>query len=348
MNFWFFVLKKIIGIETSCDDTSVAILGCTIGSDVLKFGKLFSNLLYRQSIHSNYGGIVPEVASRFHLDVLPKIYKDACVSEFDYIAVTSHPGLIGSLIVGVMFAKGLSLSLGKPIIRINHLQGHALSARMENPALDFPFILLLVSGGHSQILIVEDVCAYSLLGETLDDALGETYDKVARMLGLGYPGGPEIELRAINGDCNKFKLPKPMYRQPGCDFSFSGLKTAVKLLIESLGREPTCQDTCDISASFQGVVDEVIKDRLTNAIKIAGGVKSLVVAGGVASNKQIRNVINDLCNKFDIEFYAPSKEFCVDNGAMIAWAGAEMISKYGSKCFSSLDFPASARCSSWI
>jgi N6-L-threonylcarbamoyladenine synthase len=312
---------KILGIETSCDETAAAVV--TDKREVL------SHVLFSQiDEHQKFGGVVPELASRSHLNYLDKIVKKTIreaniqASSLDAIAVTAGPGLIGGVLVGLMFAKGLSFALKKPLLAINHLEGHALTARL-TAEVNFPYLMLLVSGGHCQILLAEQVGKYYRLGATLDDAVGEAFDKVAKMLGLGYPGGPIIEKLARNGDEYAYSLPLAMKGRPGCDFSFSGLKTAVRLITEREALNP--ENIANICASFQRTITEILLDRLNNALQMIyhRSVKQLVIAGGVAANQYIFHKINLALLKRDIEVIAPPIALCTDNGAMIAWAGVE-------------------------
>lgn len=314
---------KILGIESSCDETAASI--------VTDDRQILSNVIISQiDEHQKFGGVVPEIASRAHLShvqtVVDKALADANLSlnDLDAIAVTAGPGLIGGLLVGIMFAKGLSFAINKPLLGINHLEGHALTARLTNE-IEFQYLMLLVSGGHCQILIVEKVGVYHKLGGTIDDSVGESFDKVAKMLGLDYPGGPIIEKLAITGDPYKYKFPKPMKGREGCDFSFSGLKTAVRLIIEKT--ELTPENIADICASFQRTVAEILLDRLNNAIKLTKEshpkIKQLIIAGGVAANQYLLKEIQISIEKHDLETIAPPIKLCTDNAAMIAWAGIE-------------------------
>lgn len=310
---------KILGIETSCDETAAAI----VSSD----RQILSNIVRSQiDEHAAYGGVVPELASRAHIEFLDAIIAEAlreanCEwSEIDAIAATAGPGLIGGVIVGVMEAKALASALDKPFVAVNHLEGHALTARLTN-AVEFPYLLLLVSGGHCQILQVEGVGKYTLLGETLDDAVGESFDKLAKMLGLPIPGGPKIEALAAAGNANAFELPRPLLGRAGCDFSFSGLKTAVRQRVEM--RDMRKEDIC---AVFQKTVAEILCDRLHNAFSnLESRISTLVVAGGVAANKFLRAEIAALCALHGIEFVVAPPALCTDNAAMIAWAGLEKL-----------------------
>ena len=333
-------MTKILGIETSCDETSVSI--------VTDQKKILANLVFSQiDIHQAYGGVVPEIAARSHIESLEKLIKEVqkksglLLQDVDAIAVTSGPGLIGGLIVGVMMAKGLCHALQKPIIEINHLEGHALTARLTEE-IEFPYLLLLVSGGHCQVLIVQNVGHYEMLGTTIDDALGEAFDKLSKMLKLGYPGGPIIEKMAENGDINAYRLPKAMIGRRGCDFSFSGLKTAMRKIISE--EEITNAFIHNISASFQKTVCTILDDRLKNAFSIYEkkfpNNKRLVVSGGVAANKFIRNNLEKLVQKYNYKLYFPPIELCTDNAAMIAWAGIE---RYQQGYFSDLSIEPKAR-----
>jgi N6-L-threonylcarbamoyladenine synthase len=318
---------KILGIETSCDETAIAIV--TDEKEILSH-----QVLSQTQQHKPYGGVVPEIAARCHIQVIDTLITKAMLEadiknyiELDGVAVTAGPGLIGGVIVGVMVAKAISSAAGIPIIAVNHLEGHALTVRLTQD-VPFPFMLLLVSGGHCQVLAVEGVGKYKKLGGTIDDALGEAFDKVAKMLGLGYPGGPIVEQRALQGKKNLFTFPRSLKGREGCDFSFSGLKTAVKREIESLG-DLKQQDINDICASFQACVGDILHDRLSNAIAMYEvyypNAKRLVVAGGVAANKFINASITSTMDKYDYTRHSPPISLCTDNGAMIAWAGIERM-----------------------
>ncbi len=323
------MIKKptILGIETSCDETAAAIVRAD--------KQILSHHIYSQILqHLPYGGVVPEIASRAHIDKLVPMI-ECCMQEaklsfndLDAVAVTAGPGLVGGLIVGLMTAKAIASAAKIPLIGVNHLQGHALSVRLES-AVEFPFLLLLISGGHCQILIVEGVLKYNLLGSTLDDALGEAFDKVAKMLKLAYPGGPKIEQHATFGDERRFNFPQALKGNGLCNFSFSGLKTSISRTIAKLDAL-SAQDIADVSASFQYTVAEILTDRLINALKIYKNnfphAKNLVIAGGVAANKYLRAKLDQLANEYDLNLIAPSLKLCTDNAAMIAWAGLEMFS----------------------
>jgi len=322
------MIVRVLGIETSCDETAAAVVDAdrTILAD---------RVLSQDDAHRPFGGVVPEVAARAHLEHLDVLIArtmdeaNMAFADLDAVAVTGGPGLIGGVIVGVMTAKAIAAAHGLPFIAVNHLEAHALTARLSNE-LNFPYLLLLVSGGHCQLLIVEGVGQYHRLGTTIDDALGEAFDKVAKILGLGYPGGPAVERVAREGDPHRFRLPRPMRARPGCDFSYSGLKTAVKHVIDaSLASPPSDQDAADLCASFQMAATDTLMDRTRNAIDIFrtrhDGRLRVVVAGGVAANTYIRDRLAALCRDTEADFIAPPQRLCTDNGAMIAWTGIERL-----------------------
>lgn len=321
----------ILGIETSCDETAAAVV---TGDRQIK-----SNIIHSQlDEHQQFGGVVPEVAARAHMNILDHLVSQALqeakigFEQLDGIAVAGGPGLIGGVITGVMMAKSIAAVHDLPFIAVNHLAGHALTARLTND-VEFPYLLLLVSGGHCQLLVVRSADDFELLGTTLDDAVGEAFDKSARLLNLPYPGGPAIEQCAKNGDGNKYKLPRPLLtahkqQASGCNFSFSGLKTAVRQLVH--GKEKILdQDVADICASFQFAVGDVLSDRCHNALKLCEarslGIKCMVVAGGVAANQYLRERIAAVSANSNIEMVAPPADLCTDNAAMIAWAGIERL-----------------------
>ena len=316
----------VLGIETSCDETACA---------VVRDDKTILSHLVRSQLaeHQVFGGVVPEVAARSHLHALFPLVQECLTlaaitpQEIDAIAATTGPGLIGGVMVGASFAKGLALGLGKPFLAINHLEAHALTPRLTHE-VPFPYMLLLVSGGHCQILIAHGVGHYTQLGSTIDDAVGEAFDKTAKLLGLGYPGGPALEQKALQGNPDRFVLPKPLVHTPGCDFSFSGLKTAVRNLIERLA-PMSDQDVADVCASFQKTVAQVMVSRLKKAFAMAAleGVpfKHLVMAGGVAANKYVGAAVGQLACDHALTFVAPPLSLCTDNGAMVAWAGIERL-----------------------
>ncbi len=326
----------VLGIETTCDETAAALV--TDGRAIVA-----EAVLSQLAEHRPYGGIVPEIAARSHLDhidgLIDGVMKRAGVgfAELDGVAVTGGPGLIGGVIVGVMTAKAIAAMHGLALINVNHLEAHALTCRLTGD-VEFPYLLLLMTGGHCQILIVEGVGRYRRLGTTLDDAIGEAFDKAAKMLGLGYPGGPELERRAAlssagaspGGTAGRFQLPRPMRGRPGCDFSFSGLKTAMRRRIRALPPgELDAADIDDLSAAFQLAVGDVVADRAANAIKIFSGrhpaSATLVVSGGVAANLHIRARLDALAAEHGFHLAAPPAELCTDNGVIVAWAGVERL-----------------------
>lgn len=319
----------ILGIETSCDETAASI----VVRDQLGNGTISSNVVRSQlDEHAAFGGVVPELAARAHITYLDHIIAQACreagvqLDEVDAIAATAGPGLIGGVLVGLTTAKAIAAALGKPLIAVNHLEGHALTARLTN-GVQFPYLMLLVSGGHSQFVLVRGVGDYERWGTTIDDALGEAFDKVAKLLTLGHPGGPAVEAIAKQGDPKRFKFPRPLLREARLDFSFSGLKTAVRLQAEALA-PLTEQDVADIAASFQAAVANVIEVRAHQALErfadeLPGVAKQLVVAGGVAANRTIATALETVCAKAGATLIVPPIPLCTDNGAMIAWAGAE-------------------------
>jgi N6-L-threonylcarbamoyladenine synthase len=320
----------VLGIETSCDETAAAVVGADrrIIADVVRA---------QLDEHRPWGGVVPEVAARAHLEVLDGVIALAMAraglgfADLAGIAATGGPGLIGGVLVGVTTAKAIALCHDRPFLAVNHLEGHALTARLTDDVA-FPYLLLLVSGGHCQLLIVDGVGRYRRLGTTVDDALGEAFDKAAKLMGLGYPGGPEIEKRAMAGDPARFPLPRPMLGRPGCHFSFSGLKTAVRLAWEGLTpAERGDAAIADLAASFQAAAADVLVDRTGNAIRLfrasaaAGDRPVLVVAGGVAANIALRRRLEAMAEAEGVRLVAPPVRLCTDNGAMIAWAGIERL-----------------------
>jgi len=320
----------VLGIETSCDDTGVAIVS---GAQDILAEKLASQL----DRHAPFGGVVPEIAARAHLDILDVMIDDVMktaglgFADLDAVAVTAGPGLIGGLISGLVTAKAIAAVHRRPLLAINHLEAHALTARLTTPELAFPYLLLLVSGGHCQLLMVEGVGRYQRLGTTLDDALGEAYDKAAKMLNLGYPGGPAIECAASAGNREAFNFPRPMSGKPNCHFSFSGLKTALRHAIQDLGPKsleaPHINDLC---ASFQAAAIDSLLDRTARAIKLTSDMRkspeALVIAGGVAANAYLRTCLVNLADSVGLPLIVPPPPLCTDNGVMIAWAGVERFS----------------------
>jgi N6-L-threonylcarbamoyladenine synthase len=321
---------RVLGIETTCDETAAAIVGVERSGEA----KILSNEVLSQiAAHAAYGGVVPEIAARAHVEAIDRIVARAFESagmkpsEVDGIAAAAGPGLVGGVMVGLTTAKAIALVTGRPFIAINHLEGHALTARLTDD-LAFPYLLLLVSGGHTQLLAVRGVGDYLRLGTTIDDAVGEAFDKIAKMLGLPYPGGPSVEREALTGDPERFEFPRPMSGRPNPDFSLSGLKTAVRLVAERIA-PLSDRDVADLCASFQAAVVDVLVDRTRAGLRACreAGIKpsSLVVAGGVAANQQIRNGLVRLATEAGLPMVAPPVALCGDNGAMIAWAGLERL-----------------------
>lgn len=318
----------VLGIETSCDETAAAL--------VTHDKRILSNVVSSQEIeHKPFGGVVPEIAARAHLvhieAIIERAFMEANVSldQIDGIAVAGGPGLIGGVIVGVMLAKGLAMAKNVPFIPVNHLEGHALTARLTNN-VPFPYLLLLVSGGHCQFLIAEEVGIYTHLGGTIDDAIGECLDKTARLLGYGYPGGPIIERLAMQGNPRAFPLPMPLKRKEGCSFSFSGLKTAArKVILENKNPDTIFQE--DFCASLQKTIGDILVDRCSHALKMAlekrPEIGNLVVAGGVAANQYFRERLKNCVKENGIGLVTPPINLCTDNGAMIAWAGMERLQR---------------------
>ncbi len=333
----------ILGIETSCDETAVSLIQDT-GNDV---PKILSNVVSSQfDVHKEFGGVVPELAARSHVEkinlIADKAIKESGVSldKISAVAATVGPGLIVCLSVGLNFAKSLASSLNIPFIGVNHLEGHALSPKLHTN-ISYPYLLLLISGGHSQFLSVNGLGSYKRLGTTIDDALGEAFDKTAKLLGIEFPGGPKLEKFAEKGDPNKFKLPKPIINKGGCNLSFAGLKTAILRITKNINSE---QEKYDLAASFQKTIEEILyikskiafKEFLKNSISK----KSFVIAGGVAANKGIRKKLIQLSNENDFEAIFPDINLCGDNAAMIGLVGIE---KYKLKKFDNMDIEASPR-----
>jgi N6-L-threonylcarbamoyladenine synthase len=310
---------RVLGIDTSCDDTSAALLA------VDEHGiEILTNIVSSQEeIHTKFGGIVPEIASRHHMEAIWPVVEAALEghdpSEIGAVAVCSGPGLIGSLLVGVSFAKGLCYSTGIPLVAINHLEGHLLSAFLMGERPEFPFLSLIVSGGHTSMYRVDGYCDYTELGRTRDDAAGEAYDKVAKLLGLGYPGGPALARLAASGTAGRFSLPRPMLASADLDFSFSGLKTAVLTVIR--GRELDAAARADLAAEIEAAIVEVLCAKALAALRHTG-LKRLVVAGGVGANLTLRARLAIAARAHGFEVFHPELEFCTDNGAMIAFAAA--------------------------
>jgi N6-L-threonylcarbamoyladenine synthase len=310
----------VLGVESSCDETGLALYDTERG--------LLSHALHSQvAMHEEYGGVVPELASRDHirraLPLLEQTLAGANLpkSAIDAIAYTQGPGLAGALLVGSSVACSLALALDKPVLGVHHLEGHLLSPLLASDPPEFPFIALLVSGGHTQLMRVDGVGRYTLLGETLDDAAGEAFDKSAKLLGLGYPGGPAISRLAEFGDPNAYKLPRPMLHSKDFNFSFSGLKTAVLTVVKSQSTNICEQDKANIARGFVDAIVDVLTAKCVNALRHSG-LKRLVIAGGVGANAQLRASLNAAAEKKQFRVYYPELEFCTDNGAMIAFAGA--------------------------
>jgi N6-L-threonylcarbamoyladenine synthase len=310
----------VLGVESSCDETGLALYDTERG--------LLAHALHSQvAMHEEYGGVVPELASRDHvkraIPLLEKILLDSglSLSAIDAIAYTQGPGLAGALLVGASIANGLALALGKSVLGVHHLEGHLLSPMLSKNAPEFPFVALLVSGGHTQLMRVDGVGEYTLLGETLDDAAGEAFDKSAKLLGLGYPGGPAISRLAEYGDPKAYTLPRPMLHSKNLDFSFSGLKTAVLTLVKNHPSELNENDKANIARSFVDAIVDVLVSKCQSALKETG-LKSLVIAGGVGANAQLREALNTAAHKKHFQVFYPELELCTDNGAMIAFAGA--------------------------
>ncbi|MBD5389139.1 tRNA (adenosine(37)-N6)-threonylcarbamoyltransferase complex transferase subunit TsaD [bacterium] len=323
-----------LGIESSCDETSAAIVDSN--------RNIRAHIIYSQiPEHQRFGGVVPELAARAHILAIDEVIRltleraGMTMADVDVIAATAGPGLIGGVLVGWMAATGMAQSTGKPLVAVNHLEGHALVPRLaaaaandgDAPAVEFPYLLMLASGGHCQILLVRGVGQYELIGQTLDDSAGEAFDKVAKMLGLGYPGGPIVDTRAKCGNMYAFKFPRPLCDKPGCDFSFSGIKTAARTFLDHTPGPHDDKFIDDFCASFQASVVDCITNRLTHALDDArvrvARPRTLVVAGGVAKNSAIRSALEQMAAAHDMTFAAPPMNLCTDNGAMIAWAGLE-------------------------
>jgi N6-L-threonylcarbamoyladenine synthase len=334
----------ILGIESSCDETAASI----ITENEQGIPKILSSIVSSQvDVHKEFGGVVPELAARSHIEKIDSITKKAIddsrikIEDIDAIASTAGPGLIVCLSVGLSFGKAMASSLNKPFIAVNHLEGHALSPKL-NSELNYPYLLLLISGGHTQFLSVQGLGSYKRLGTTIDDAVGEAFDKTAKLLGIEFPGGPQIEVYAKKGDPNKYELPKPIFHKGGCNLSFAGLKTAVLKISKQI---KTDQEKYDLAASFQKTIEEILYKKSKIAFEEFKKMNTtsknkFVVAGGVAANKRIREVLTILCKEEDFEAIFPPINLCGDNAAMIAMVGLE---KFKLKQFSELDSPAKPR-----
>ncbi len=323
---------RMLGIETSCDETAASVV--ELGDDGVS--RILSNVVLSQiEDHAAFGGVVPEIAARAHVETLDGVIEAALeeagvpLGAVDGIAATAGPGLIGGLIVGLMTAKAVAAAAGKPLLPVNHLEGHALTARLTD-GLDFPYLLLLVSGGHTQVVLVRGVGDYERWASTIDDALGEAFDKTAKLLGLPYPGGPNVEKQAERGDPKRFSFPRPLKGEARLDFSFSGLKTAVRQAANAIAPLSE-QDVADICAAFQLAITETLEERVGRSLARFRETfpdlvrPALVVAGGVAANKAIRLALDELCERHGMNLVAPPLHLCTDNAAMVAWAGIERM-----------------------
>jgi len=334
----------ILGIESSCDETAASI----ITENEQGMPTILSSIVSSQiDVHKEFGGVVPELAARSHMEKIDLVTKKALdesgvkMEDLDAIATTAGPGLIVCLSVGLSFGKAMASSLNKPFIAVNHLEGHSLSPKL-NSELNYPYLLLLISGGHTQFLSVQGLGSYKRLGTTIDDAVGEAFDKTAKLLGIEFPGGPQIEVYAKKGDPNRYKLPKPILHKGGCNLSFAGLKTAVLRISKKI---KTDQEKFDLAASFQKTIEEILYKKSKTAFSEYKKINKLnknkfVVAGGVAANKKIRKMITSLCEEENFEAIFPSISLCGDNAAMIAMVGLE---KFKLNQFSMLDHPAKPR-----
>ena len=334
----------ILGIESSCDETAASI----ISENEQNVPIILSNIISSQvDVHKEFGGVVPELAARSHIEKIDLITKKAInesgvkIDDIDAVAATAGPGLIVCLSVGLSFGKTIALSLNKPFIAVNHLEGHALSPKL-NSKLDYPYLLLLISGGHTQFLSVNGLGKYKRLGTTIDDAVGEAFDKTAKMIGIEFPGGPQIEVYAKKGDPNKYELPKPIFYKGGCNLSFAGLKTAVLRIAKQIKIK---QEKYDLAASFQKTIEEILYKKTKIAFKEFKNINNdknntFVVAGGVAANEKIRETLTKLCEEENFNAIFPPVSLCGDNAAMIAMVGLE---KFKLNQFSELDHPAKPR-----
>lgn len=334
----------ILGIESSCDETAAAIVTENNQNQPVALSNVVSS---QTNVHKEFGGVVPELAARSHLEKIDLITKKAIedsgikISDIDAVASTAGPGLVVCLSVGLSFGKAFANSLNKPFIAINHLEGHALSPKL-NSNLDYPYLLLLISGGHSQYLVVEGLNKYKRIGTTIDDALGEAFDKTAKLIGIEFPGGPQIEKLAEKGNKERFDLPKPIFNRGGCNLSFAGLKTAILKISKEIKNE---QDKFDIAASFQNTIEQIMYKKTNIAFdeyeKINNSKNNIfVIAGGVAANKNLREMFKKICNERDFKSIFPTIDLCGDNAAMIGLAG---LKKYKLGLLDELNFPAKPR-----
>ena len=324
--------KKMLtlGVETSCDETSVAIVEDGI--------RALSNVILSQKEHSRFGGVVPEVASRSHVRAINPIFKEAldkagcAIDDIDLVSATYGPGLVGCLLVGLSFAKGLAQGAGCKFVAVNHLEGHIASNFLTHTIANKPHIALIISGGHTALIHFRSFGRYELLGKTRDDAAGEAFDKVAKLIGLGYPGGAKIDKLSGSGDSKAFDFPRPMLKESSYEFSFSGLKTAVARSWKNLDDKTKAENLADVAASFQEAVVDVLSVKALRAVEISG-VEALAVSGGVAANTRLRDVLREKCEKENIDLYFPETEFCTDNAAMIASAGYFRYQEFGETPF---------------
>jgi N6-L-threonylcarbamoyladenine synthase len=334
----------ILGIESSCDETAASIITENEQGVPIILSSIVSSQV---DVHKEFGGVVPELAARSHVEKIDLITKKAIdesrikIEDIDAVAATAGPGLVVCLSVGLSFGKAMASSLNKPFVAVNHLEGHALSPKL-NSKLNYPYLLLLISGGHTQFLNVQGLGKYKRLGTTIDDAVGEAFDKTAKLLGIEFPGGPQIEIYAKKGDPKKYDLPKPIFHRGGCNLSFAGLKTAILKISKQI---KTDQEKYDLAASFQKTVEEILYKKSKVAFKEFKKMNEInknkfVVAGGVAANKKIRTVLNNLCKEEDFEAIFPPINLCGDNAAMIAMVGLE---KFKLNQFNELDYPVKPR-----
>ena len=322
---------RVLGIETTCDETAAAVVRLRPdGSGAIMADEVMSQI----AAHAAFGGVVPEIAARAHVEIVDTLIARALAQagmsagDLDGVAAAAGPGLIGGVLVGLMAGKGVALATGKPLVAVNHLEAHALTARL-TAHVAFPYLILLASGGHTQILAVRGVGDYDRLGATMDDAIGEAFDKTAKLLGLPYPGGPAVESAAREGDRERFALPRPMVGRPNADFSLSGLKTAVRLAADSVAPLRP-RDVADLCASFQAAIVDVVEDRMRMGLKLfrqrlGRAPEAVVVSGGVAANAALRAALARSCAEVGLPMVAPPQNLCTDNGAMIAWAGIERL-----------------------
>ncbi|MFN3614603.1 MAG: tRNA (adenosine(37)-N6)-threonylcarbamoyltransferase complex transferase subunit TsaD [Rubrimonas sp.] len=337
------VRLTILGLESSCDDSAAAVVRVPVADGAASGpGEILSSVVWGQSaLHAEFGGVVPEIAARAHAERLDLCVEAALaeagltLADLDGVAATAGPGLIGGVLSGVMTAKGLAFAAGLPFIAVNHLEGHSLTPRLTD-ALDWPYLMLLVSGGHCQLIAVRALGDYARLGGSIDDAPGEAFDKIAKHLGLGFPGGPEVERLATGGDPGRFALPRPLLDRPGCDMSFSGLKTALRRHADALAEAQgglTDRDRADLCAAFQAAVAETLAEKTARAMARFRAdhpdlvEPALAVAGGVAANGAVRAALTDRARAAGFRFTAPPQKLCTDNAAMIAWAGAERFAR---------------------